>query len=57
MMSEGDSSLAEEYFRKAISMEPESLEPYLNLSALLQVQKRFAEAAKVLETPISTEYQ
>jgi len=52
MMSEGDSRLAEEYFRKAISIEPESLEPYLNLSALLRAQKRFPEAAKVLEKPI-----
>lgn len=52
MMSE-DPQLAEEYFRKAISMEPDTLEPYLNLSALLRSQKRFAEAAKVLETPVS----
>jgi tetratricopeptide (TPR) repeat protein len=52
MMSE-DAGLAEEYFRKAISLEPDTLEPYLNLSALLRSQKRFAEAAKVLEIPIS----
>ncbi len=52
MMSEGDAQLAEEYFRKAISLEPEGLEPYLNLSALLRGQKKFQEAAKVLDVPI-----
>ncbi len=52
MMSDGNSQLAEEYFRKAISMEPESLEPYLNLSALLRAEKKFPEAAKILEKPM-----
>lgn len=53
MMSDGEARLAEEYFRKAISLEPESLEPYINLSALLRTQKKFQEAAKVLDVPVS----
>ena len=52
LMSDGDVQLAEEYFRKAISLEPESLEPYINLCALLRGQKKFQEAAKVLDVPI-----
>lgn len=52
LMMSDDPQLAEEYFRKAIALEPDTLEPYLNLSALLTSQKRFAESAKVLEMPI-----
>ncbi len=52
MMSEGNLQLAEEYFRKAIAMDPDSLEPYLNLSALLRAEKKFPEAAKILEGPL-----
>jgi Flp pilus assembly protein TadD len=52
MMGEGDKGLAEEYFRKAIVMEPDSIEPYLNLSALLRSDGRLDEAARLLETPI-----
>ncbi len=48
-----DPGLAEEYFRKAISLEPESLEPYLNLAALFRTGKKYAEAARVLEVPIN----
>lgn len=52
MMSEDDPQLAEEYFRKAISLDPNGLEPYMNLCALLRIQGKFQEAAKVLDAPI-----
>jgi tetratricopeptide (TPR) repeat protein len=53
LMMTDDPGLAEEYFRKAISLDAEGLEPYLNLAALLRSGKKYAEAAKVLEAPIS----
>lgn len=53
LMMTDNPGLAEEYFTKAIALEPEGVEPYLNLAALLRTGKKFAEAAKVLEVPIS----
>jgi Flp pilus assembly protein TadD len=44
--------LAEEYFRKAISLDPNSLEPYMNLCAVLRAQGRFQDAEKAMEAPI-----
>ena len=51
-MRDGDRQLAEEYLRKAISLEPDDPGPYVNLSALLRSQGRLQEAAKLLEIPI-----
>ena len=52
LMKDNNMGLAEEYFRKAVALEPASVEPYLNLAALLRSQKKYQEAAKVLEVPL-----
>ncbi len=52
-MKDGDRKLAEEYFRKAIAIEPDERRPYVNLSAsVAKSGGRFQEAAKLLEIPI-----
>jgi tetratricopeptide (TPR) repeat protein len=48
-MRDGDRQLAEEYLRKAISLEPDDPGLYVNLSALLRSQGRLQEAVKLLE--------
>jgi Flp pilus assembly protein TadD len=50
-MKDGNHQLAEEYLRKAVSLEPNDAEPYLNLSALLRSQRKFQEAERSLKYP------
>ncbi len=53
MMQNGDNRLAEEYFRKGMEIEKDSIEPALNLAALLRNEKRYEEANRLLEGLIS----
>jgi hypothetical protein len=48
-MKDGQKRLAEEYFRKSIELEKDGMEPSLNLAALLRTEKRYPEAAGLLE--------
>jgi tetratricopeptide (TPR) repeat protein len=48
MMNQGQKGLAEDYFRKSVELGKDSLEPSLNLAALLRAEKRYEEANRLL---------
>jgi len=47
--TKGNTVLAEEYFRKSISLNGDYLEPIINLACLYQSSKRWSETATLLE--------
>ena len=47
--TKGNTDLAEEYFRKSISLNGDYLEPVINLACLYQSLKRWSETATLLE--------
>lgn len=53
-MKDGQKKLAEEYFRKSIELGKDSIEPSLNLAALLRTEKRYEEASRLLEGFVNT---
>lgn len=54
MLKDGQKRLAEEYFRKSIELGKDGIDPSLNLAALLREEKRYEEAARLLEGFIAT---
>ncbi len=48
LFKEGDKVQAENCFKKAIESNPNSIEPYLNLSALMRSDKRLSDASNLL---------
>ena len=54
MMKGGQKGLAEEYFRKSIELEKDDVDPVINLAALLRTEKRYEEAARLLENLLRT---